>query len=125
MNLTKAIKVYSEAIKKFKIIDNPSRVAEAFWKIARDKDLLGQYLDASESFEEAYKQYMVAAQKIHQFADFYQDYASYMKAWSEIEKARDFHAKKRYEQAKEKYEKAQRLQQYKRNILLGKHYIVH
>jgi tetratricopeptide (TPR) repeat protein len=106
VNLTKAIEVYSEAIKKFKIIDRPSRVAESFWKIARDKDLLGQYQDASESFEEAYKQYMVAAQKIHQFADFYQDYASYMKAWSEIERARDFHAKKRYEQAKEKYEKA-------------------
>jgi len=108
-NLTRAIEVYNEAIEKFKIINMPSRVAESFWKIARDKDLLGEYLDASESFEEAYKQYMVAAQKIHQFADFYQDYASYMKAWSEIERARDYHAKKRYEQAKEKYEKAARI----------------
>lgn len=108
-NLTRAIEVYNAAIEKFKKINLPSRVAESFWKIARDKDLLGQYLDASESFEEAYKQYMVAAQKIHQFADFYQDYASYMKAWSEIERARDYHAKKRYEQAKEKYEKAARI----------------
>ncbi|UCD96819.1 MAG: hypothetical protein JSV35_01825, partial [Candidatus Bathyarchaeota archaeon] len=91
---------------KFKKIDMPSRVAESLWKIARDEDLLGRYLDASESFDEAYKQYMVAAQKIHQFSEFYQDYASYMKAWSEIEKARDYHLKKRYEQAKEKYEKA-------------------
>ncbi|UCD96115.1 MAG: hypothetical protein JSV35_06370, partial [Candidatus Bathyarchaeota archaeon] len=100
-NLTRAIRVYSEAVEKFKKIDMPSRVAESLWKIARDEDLLGQYIDASESFDEAYKQYMVAAQKIHQFSEFYQDYASYMKAWSEIEKARDHHSKKRYEQAKE------------------------
>ena len=105
-NLTRAIGIYSEAIEKFKKIDMPSRVAESFWKIARDEDLLGRYLDASESFEEAYKQYMIASRKIHQFEVFYQDYASYMKAWSEIEKARDCHTKKRYEQAKENYEKA-------------------
>ena len=107
--LTRAIEVYSNAAEKFKKVDLPSRVAESFWKMARDEDLLGRHKEASKSFEDAFTQYKVAAQKIHQFAEFYKDYAVYMKAWSEIEKARDHHAEKQYGLAKEHYEKAAQL----------------
>ncbi len=104
--LTRAIGVYSEAAKKFKKVDLPSRVAECYWKIARNKDHLGNHQEAAENFVDASKHYKAAAEKIHQFKDFYLDYAAYMEAWSEIEKAKSAHKHEEYTAAKDHYENA-------------------
>ena len=103
--LTRAIEVFNDAAEKFKKVDLPSRVAESHWKIARNKDYLGKHQEAAENFEDASTYYKAAAQKIHQFADFYQDYAVYMEAWNEIEKAKLAHKHEEYALAKQSYEK--------------------
>ncbi|UCE96010.1 MAG: hypothetical protein JSV51_10025 [Candidatus Bathyarchaeota archaeon] len=105
VSLVKAVKAYSEAAEKFKKADLPSRVAEFYWKIARNNDYLGQHQEAARNFEDATKFYQAAAQKIPQFSDFYQDYAVYMNAWNEIEKAKLAHRNEEYAVAKQNYEK--------------------
>lgn len=103
--LTKAITIYSDAAAKFEKVDLPSRVAESCWKIARNKDHLGKHQEATADFVNAHKYYKAAAQKIHQFADFYLDYALYMEAWSEIERAKSAHADEDYASANNHFEK--------------------
>jgi len=76
-----------------------------YWEIAKAYDLLGEHMDSASNFEHASENYILAADKIPQLKDFYQDYASYMRAWSEFEKAKQCHAEKKYTQAKEFYEK--------------------
>jgi predicted amidohydrolase len=104
--LTDAIGVFCSAAEKFKKVDLPSRVAESYWKAARNKDHLGKYQEASEIFEDAFENYEAAANKIHQFADFYLDYAAYMKAWSEIAKAKAAHKDEKYDVATQHFEKS-------------------
>ncbi len=108
-NLKKANEVFRNAAEDFKKVDLPSRVAESYWKIARDLDLLGEYNQASENFEKGFAGYKAAAQKISQFSDFFLDYASYMKAWSEIETAKLEHNSEKYTDAMNHYEKASSL----------------
>jgi tetratricopeptide (TPR) repeat protein len=103
--LNKAIDVYKEAAEKFKKVNLPSRVAESYWKMARNQDRLGKYQKAAENFENAFAQYKTAAQGIPHFADFYLDYATYMKAWSEIERAKSAHDCEEYSAAMKHYEK--------------------
>ena len=105
-NLKKANEVYKSAAEDFKKVDLPSRVAESYWKIASNLDLLGEYNKAAENFEKGFAGYKAAAQKISQFSDFFLDYASYMKAWSEIETAKLEHISERYIDAMNHYEKA-------------------
>ena len=104
--MKKANEVYGNAAEGFKKVDLPSRVAESYWKIARNLDLLGEYNQAAENFEKGFAGYKAAAQKISQFGDFYLDYASYMKAWSEIETAKLAHSDEQYAVAMNHYEKA-------------------
>ena len=108
-NLTKANRVYSDAAEKFKRVDLPSRVAECYWKIAGNLDLTGDYEKAAENFENAFAGYKAAAQKIHQFSEFYLDYASYMKAWSEIQTAKLAHNNEKYDSAMQHYERTSNL----------------
>jgi KaiC/GvpD/RAD55 family RecA-like ATPase len=108
-NLKKANEVYGNAAEDFKKVDLPSRVAESYWKIARNLDLLGEHNQAAGNFEKGFAGYKAAAQKISQFSDFYLDYASYMKAWSEIETAKLEHNNERYTDAMNHYEKASNL----------------
>ena len=108
-NLKKANEVYGNAAEGFKKVDLPSRVAESYWKIARNLDLVGEYNQAAENFEKGFAGYKAAAQKISQFEDFYLDYASYMKAWSEIETAKLAHSDEQYTVAMNHYEKASTL----------------
>ncbi len=104
--LKKANEVYRNAAEDFKKVDLPSRIAESYWKIARNLDLLGEHNQAAENFEKGFAGYKAAAQKISQFSDFYLDYASYMKAWSEIETAKLAHNSEKYTDAMNHYEKA-------------------
>ncbi len=108
-SLRKATMVYTNAAEKFERVDLSSRVAESFWRIARNQDQLGENLAAAESFHKAFKGYDVTARKIPSFSDFFTDYGSYMRAWSEIEKAKSAHANRDYGTAKKHYNKAVRL----------------
>jgi len=105
-SLAKANKAYSDAAEKFKRVDLPSRVAESYWKIARNLDLSGDHHGASQNFENAFAGYKAAAQKIHQFSEFYLDYANYMKAWSEIQSAELAHSTGKHLIAIQHYERA-------------------
>lgn len=108
-NLDKANKTYGDAAAKFREVGLPSRVAESYWKIARNLDVDGDYQKAAKNFENAFAGYKAAAIKIHQFSDFFLDYASYMKAWSQIELAKHAHNDEEYEIAMNYYEKSSRL----------------
>ena len=108
-NLKKANEVYGNSAEDFRKVDLPSRVAESYWKIARNLDLLGEYSQAADNFEKGFAGYKVAAQKINQFSDFYLDYASYMKAWNEIENAKLAHNNEKYLVAMSHYEKTSNL----------------
>jgi KaiC/GvpD/RAD55 family RecA-like ATPase len=108
-NLKKANEVYGNAATDFKKVDLPSRVAESYWKIARNLDIFGEYSQAAGNFEKGFAWYKAAAQKISQFSDFYLDYASYMKAWSLIETAKFEHSNEKYLDSMNNYEKASSL----------------
>ncbi len=101
--LNRGIEVFNDAATKYAKTDLPSRTAESYWKVARIKNHLGKHQKAAASFENASTSYRTAAQKIHQFADFYADYAIYMKAWSEIEKAKSAHKHEEYAGAMQHY----------------------
>jgi KaiC/GvpD/RAD55 family RecA-like ATPase len=116
-NLTKANEIYGDAAEKFKQVDLPSRVAESYWKISRNLDVSGDYQKAAENFENAFAGYKAAAQKIHQFSEFYLDYATYMKAWSEIQTAKLAHNNEKYATAMQHYIKTSDL--LKRSKLWG------
>jgi predicted amidohydrolase/tetratricopeptide (TPR) repeat protein len=107
--LTKATSAYRDAADKFEETDLPSRAAESYWKIARNSDYVGKHAEAARDFLEACARYEAAAQKIHQFADFYLDYAVYMKAWGQIEEAKFAHRNQDYSLARQHYEKAAKL----------------
>jgi len=103
--LSRAIEVYDDAAEKFKKVNLPSRVAESYWKMARNQDRLGEHQSAGKNFENAFAEYKAAALRIPHFADFYLDYAAYMKAWSEIERAKFAHNHEEYATAMKHYEK--------------------
>jgi len=105
-NLKKANEVYGNAAENFKKVDLPSRVAECYWKIARNLDFTNEHDQSAGNFEKAFAGYQAAAKKISQFSSFYLDYASYMKVWSEIETAKLEHDSEKYEDAMNHYEKA-------------------
>ncbi len=107
--LSRAIEVYEDASKKFKEVNLPSRLAEAYWKMARNQDFLGEHQQATTNFENAFAAYKVTAQRIPHFVDFYLDYAVYMKAWSEIERAKFAHKNGEYSTAMKHYEKTANL----------------
>ncbi len=107
--LRRANLVYGNAAKKFEKVELPSRVAESFWKIARNQDQLGENQEAARSFYKAFKEYQMTAQKMPPFSDFFMDYASYMRAWSEIEKAKFAHDKRRYVVAMKHYRRTAKL----------------
>ncbi len=103
--LIRAIEVYNNAAEKFGKADLPSRVAESYWKMAKNLDRIGEHQKAAKNFENAFAGYKAAAQKIHQFVDFYLGYAVYMKAWSEVETAKLAHKNEEYAIAMQHYEK--------------------
>jgi len=103
--LHKANGFYSDAAKRFKEVELTSRVAESYWKIARNQGQLGEGEKAARHYDKSYKEYEVTAQRMPSFASFFTDYALYMKAWSEIEKAKSAHGKGRYASAMKHYKR--------------------
>lgn len=110
-HLRRAIEISRKAIESSGKLDLVSRTAESQWQIAKAQDLLGEHLEAAESFQQASENYRKATEKIPQLKVFYQDYSCYMEAWSEVEKARHAHSKEEHKQATEHYEQAAGLHQ--------------
>ena len=100
------MKAFGDAVESYQKINLRSQVAECQWKAATTYDVLGEHLEAAESFVLASNSYKDAVEKIPQLKSLYQDHASYMLAWSEIEKARYHHERQEYGLAKEHFEKA-------------------
>ncbi|MGD0405951.1 MAG: hypothetical protein ABSB10_04795 [Candidatus Bathyarchaeia archaeon] len=122
-HLTRANEVYVDAVEDFKRVDMPSRVAESYWKIAKNLDCVTNYDQAAKNFENAFAAYKAASQRIIQFSDFYLDYAYYMKAWSEIELAKRAHDDEKYDVAMQHYEKtSQVLRQSKSWLYLSQNF---
>jgi KaiC/GvpD/RAD55 family RecA-like ATPase len=107
--LRKANVVYSDAANRFREVELISRVAESYWKIARNQDLLSEWPKASRNYDKACKEYEATAQRMPSFSNFFMDYALYMKAWSEIEKAKFAHNKGKYASAMTQYKKTANL----------------
>jgi KaiC/GvpD/RAD55 family RecA-like ATPase len=108
-SLRKSNEIFLEAAENFKKVNLPSRVAESYWKIAKNQDFIGDYQKASENFANAAISYELSAQKIRQFNDFYLNYSKYMDAWSEIELAKSAHKNQHYDIAKLHYENSSNL----------------
>jgi hypothetical protein len=104
--LDKAIETHEDAATQFKKADMPTRVAESYWKIARDQNRLDEHQKAAANFENASAQYLLSANNIPNFAEFYKEHALYMKAWSEIEKANLAHQREDYADAMKHYDAA-------------------
>jgi hypothetical protein len=107
--LTKATKAYEDATESYQKLNLLSRAAETYWKRAQVYDILGDHLDASQSFDAAANNYESASEKIPQLRDFYNDHELYMQSWREIEKARNHHERQEYDLAREHFEKAAEL----------------
>jgi len=107
--LERAIEVYNGAIEMFGKIEQPSRIAESHWEIAKLHNRLGDHPKAAHNYEYAAKNYKLATEKIPQLKEFYEDYSFYMQAWSEIELARYSHAREKYDRARDHYGKAANL----------------
>lgn len=108
-NLLNANAIYIDAAEDFKKVDAPSRVAESYWKIAKNLDVFNDYDQAAKNFENAFAAYKATAQKIDEFGEFFLGYALYMKAWSEIEIAKRAHIEEKYDLAMQQYEKTSEL----------------
>jgi exonuclease VII small subunit len=104
--LRRAVKAFGDAVDSYQKSNLRSRVAECQWKAATTFDVLGEHLEAAESFVLASNNFKSAVEKISQLKSLYQDHASYMLAWSEIEKARNHHERQEYGLAKEHFERA-------------------
>jgi len=107
--LERAIEVYDGSVEMYGKVEQPSRMAESHWEIAKLHDRLGDHPKAARNYEYAAEKYRLAAEKIPQLKEFYEDYSLYMQAWSEIEKARHSHAREKYDRSREHYEKAANL----------------
>jgi hypothetical protein len=102
--LYRAIETHVDAIAQFKKADMPTRVAESYWKMARDQNRLGEYQKAAANFENAARQYLLSAENISHFTEFYREHGLYMKAWCEIEKASLAHEHEDYASAMKHYD---------------------
>ncbi|MEJ2272063.1 MAG: hypothetical protein P8X91_06225 [Candidatus Bathyarchaeota archaeon] len=89
--LRKANEIFEDTAKKFEKINSPNRVAEAYWRMARNLDILRERQSSARNFLKASKKYEETAQQMPSFSDFFVDYSLYMKAWSEVEKAKNAH----------------------------------
>ena len=107
--LSKSIEVYKSAVESYTIADTRSRVAEAYWQMAMVYDRLGDRLESAHHYQLASKNYKLAAEKIPQLKEFYNNYSMYMRAWSQIEKARYSHSLENFNDAQQQYEQAGKL----------------
>ena len=108
-HLFRALEAYKNAIIQFQMGGLSTRVAETYWEIAIWHDLLGEYSEAADNYENAAAEYGKATEKVSRLKNFYQDYSLYMQAWSHIERARLCHSAEEYDKAKDHYEEATKL----------------
>jgi len=113
--LDRAIDIYRGAAQAYQRAGMLSRVAEAYWKAAKLSDQCGEHSKAAEDFEQACRNYQLAAEKIPHLKGFYSDYASYMSAWVEIEKSRYEREKEDYAESREHYRACSRLLEMTKN----------
>ena len=104
--IDKAIIVHKKAAESFNKCKLTIHVAESYWKIALNYNIIGQHLEASHHYSLASKAYQITSRKIPSLEELSNDYSLYMNAWSEIEQARYSHTIEDYEEAKQHYEKA-------------------
>ena len=107
--LGESIKSFERSVDAYEKAHSPSYMAEAYWETAKSFGQRAEYIDSAKSFEMASASFSVAAEKIEQLEEFYNDYSAYMHAWSEIQKARHHHTRQVFAKAKEHYEKAANL----------------
>ena len=103
--LDRAIETYKISIKHFSSLDLKSRVAEAYWQIAKLENHLGHNLESAQSYQTAAQTYKLAAEKHPKLKEFYSNHSDYMQAWSEIEQAKYSHSIEEYDKAQEYYQK--------------------
>jgi tetratricopeptide (TPR) repeat protein len=87
----------------------PSRAAQAHWRMGKQLDREGSYVEASDEFEAASRLFDVAAKDITQFGEYFTEYSYYMKAWCLICRARSRTALQSYEEASVDYASASEL----------------
>ncbi len=101
-----ALKAYEDTVACFIKSELIGPTAAVRWKIARIHDTTGNYKKASQAFNDAARDYGLAAKKIPGLSSTHGELASYMEAWSRIEEARLDHDEEHYLQAAENYAKA-------------------
>lgn len=102
----KAVKAYGDAAALFRAAGRPNMVAECHWKMALDRDLLGDLGQAAEDFSLAAENFKAAAEKTPSLKGLFDELSVYMGAWSCIEKARYHHGREEPEKAAGFYREA-------------------
>jgi len=104
--LRKAVGTFEDAAESFQKLNQASRMAECYWKVAQIYHTLEEHLKAAENFKMASGNYGDAAKNLPQLRSFYEEHSLYMHAWDEIEKAVYHHERREYNLAKEHFEQA-------------------
>ena len=108
-HLENSLARFEQSIEFLRKRDLASRIAESCWKLAETRDLLGEYSNAADMFEQASEKYRTAAEKIPQLKNLYLDHSTYTQAWSEIERARYHHEREEFAEAANYYRIASKL----------------
>ncbi len=123
-NARSACNSYKSAITLLTESKNPGSIPALRWKLAKAQDGLGQWQEASESFEKAAEEYRLVGQKTPGLTGPFGELGSYMDAWAAIERARLHHDHEQYSTASQKYSDAANiLQATKSWNHLAKHYM--
>ncbi len=101
-----AVKEYQVAAAILSRLGHSAPLAMLEWKTAKNMDVIGEYKDASKSFERAAENFKTAVAKIPASTTVFSDLSGYMKSWSLIEQARLAHFEENFAIASEHYAKA-------------------
>jgi KaiC/GvpD/RAD55 family RecA-like ATPase len=107
--LSKAIEAFKTAAEASEKAELPLHLAESNWHIALLLNQQGKHQEASQRYETASSAYDVAANKVPQLKEFYENYSIYLRAWSQISQARHAHSLEKYAKAKKFYNTAAEL----------------
>jgi hypothetical protein len=87
----------------------PIRAAEAFWRLAKMQDGVGELDGAAESFGKAADRYQLVAEKYPQLTETAKDHVRYLEACREIEAAKNSHQEERFQDASNRYSNASKI----------------
>lgn len=105
----RSIRAYFKAVEYLTEAEQVGPVPTIRWKVARLYDSLGNFEQASETFEKAADDYETVTKKIPGSSPAFHELAVYMKAWALMEKARLQHVQEDYDLSHENYVGAARL----------------